>query len=336
MDPIELPHRVPDASGTSTLTITRGDGIAALDIAEPHSSGGAGVAIATEQVDQACDAIRAAAGLDSTERAAVRRAVEYIASAPSNGDVWARIGMRLGWTPEQAGMRARKIRTAEERVARRDAEAAKQHADEVYRQLAAVRDALGLPDVDPVPHVRQLRDELAAAQATVQRQAAVIDRLLAEPDHDPRGDDPADTEPSPTEADEDTDALRDELERGRAELNTAQEVAKRYADVVDRFRKALHRYDDDTDKLHRDLATAREELEEARAKLDRLSGPPTTRAAAPRATTPAPDLGTQLTAALQQAATSYANSVLTRALTAARVLDHVTRATTPTNTEQEA
>ncbi len=56
------------------------------------------------------------------DREQARRQLEHIAAAPSNADMWARLGMALGWDPLRAGLAARDRRSLAERYA--DARAA--------------------------------------------------------------------------------------------------------------------------------------------------------------------------------------------------------------------
>jgi hypothetical protein len=104
------------------------------------------------------DKAEAALGSQHGEIERLRKRLVFIAEAPLNVDVWARIGMALGWTPEQAGTEARKRRL---------------HGEQ---QLAATADTL--------------RQQLTAAKAEAEGLAETMrntDRLTTQQLADTRG-----------------------------------------------------------------------------------------------------------------------------------------------------
>lgn len=115
------------------------------------------LAAAEDDRDDARDDARAEAGR-------LRASVEHIAAAPLNGDVWARIGMELGWTPERAGTEARKRRLHGERLLAHGADQAREDAEALRQQLATAK-----ADAD-----RYREEEVGACQTIAAMHAAAV------------------------------------------------------------------------------------------------------------------------------------------------------------------
>ena len=93
------------------------------------------------------------------DREPARRQLEHIAAAPSNADMWARLGMALGWDPLRAGLAARDRRSLAERYA--DA-----RATEFEKALTAAK-----AENDGWAETTRNTDRLTSQQITAERAA---------------------------------------------------------------------------------------------------------------------------------------------------------------------